>query len=81
MSEYEFGILYIKVKENVAEDTLSSKLRIFSLIPLKVDLKEKVLGKLLGDGWYIKVTSNIQNGKKFESKYDGYHIEEDGFLR
>ena len=80
MSEYDFGISYIKGKENVVEDTLSSRARIFSLIPLKVDLKDKVLGQLLGDGWYIKVTLYIQNGKKFELNYDGYHIEEDGFL-
>ena len=81
MHEYDFAILYIKGKENVVEDTLSSRARIFSLIPFKVDLKDKFLGQLLGDGWYIKVTLDIENGKKFESRYDGYHIEEDGFLR
>ena len=45
-----------------------------------MDLKEKVLGQLLGDGWYIKVTLDIKNGKKFDSKYSGYHIEEHGLL-
>ena len=80
MCEYDFAILYIKGKENVAEDTLSSKPRIFSLIPLKVDLKDDVLGQLLGDGWYIKVTLDIKNGKNFESKYGGYHIEEHELL-
>ena len=44
MHEYDFGISCIKGKENVVEDTLSSRARIFSLIPLKVDLKDKVLG-------------------------------------
>ena len=81
MSEYDFGISYIKGKENVVADALSRRPRIFSLIPLRVDLKEKVLEQLLGDGWYIKVTSDIQSGKKFESKYYGYRIEEDGLLR
>ena len=80
MSEYEFGISYIKGKENVGKYTLSSKQRIFSLIPLKVDLNEKVLGQLLGDGWYIKVTLDIQSGNKCDSKYHGYYIEEDGLL-
>ena len=80
MCEYDFGISYIKGKENVVEDTLSSRARIFSLIPLKVDLKDKVLEKLLGDGWYINVTLDIENGKQFESKYGGYHIEEHGLL-
>ena len=80
MSEYDFGISYIKGKENVVVDSLSRRLRIFSLIPLKVDLKERVLGQLLGENWYLKVTSTIQSGKKLESKYDGYHIEEDGLF-
>ena len=81
MSEYDFGISYIKGKENVVVDALSRRPRILSLIPLRVDLKEKVLEQLLGDGWYIKVTSDIQSGKKCESKYYGYHIEADGLLR
>ena len=81
MSEYDFGISYIKGNENVVETALSRRPRIFSLIPLKVDLKEKVLRQLLGDIWYIKVTSVLQSGKKLESKYDGYHIEEDGLLQ
>ena len=81
MSEYDFGISYIKGKENVVADALSQRPRIFFLIPLRVDLKEKVLEQLLGDSWYIKVTSDIQSGKKCESKYYGYHIEEDGLLR
>ena len=80
VSEYEFGISYIKGKENVVADALSQRPRIFSLIPLRVDLKEKVLEKLLGDGWYINVTLDIKNGKKFELKYGGYHIEEHELL-
>ena len=59
MSKYDFRISYIKGKENVVADALSRRSRIFSLIPLRVDFKEKVLEQLLGDGWYIKVTSDI----------------------
>ena len=40
-----------------------------------------MLEQLLGDGWYIKVTSNIQSGKNCESKYYGYHIKKYGLLR
>ena len=47
MSEYNFGISYIKGKENVVDDSLSIKPSIFSLIPLKVNLRERILGQLL----------------------------------
>jgi hypothetical protein len=59
MSEYDFGILYIKEKENVVADALSRRPRVFSLIPLKVNLREHVLTQLQGDSWYLEVTSNL----------------------
>jgi hypothetical protein len=59
MGEYDFGISYIKGKENVVVDTLSRRSWIFSLVSLKVDLRERVLGQLLGDSWYLKVTSAL----------------------
>jgi hypothetical protein len=59
MSEYDFGISYIKGKENVVMDALSRRPRVFSLVPLKVNLRERVLTQLLGDSWYLKVTSNL----------------------
>jgi hypothetical protein len=59
MSEYDFGILYIKGKENVVADALSRRPRVFSLIPLKVNLREHVLTQLQGESWYLEVTSNL----------------------
>jgi hypothetical protein len=59
MSEYAFCILYIKGKENVFIDALSRRPHIFSLVPLKVNLRELVLTQLQGDIWYLKVTSNL----------------------
>jgi len=40
-----------------------------------------VLGKLLGDSWYLKVTSSLQSGRELEPKYEGYSLEVDGLLR
>jgi hypothetical protein len=81
MSEYDFGISYIKGKENVVADALSRRPRVFSLIPLKVNLRERVLTQLQGDSWYLKVTSNLQSGRELDPKYEGYSLEVDGLLR
>jgi hypothetical protein len=47
----------------VVMDALSRRSRVFSLVPLKVNLRECVLMQLLGDNWYLKVTSNIESGR------------------
>ena len=81
MSDYDFGISYIKGNENVVTDALSRRLRVFSLVPLKVNLREHVCGQLLGDSWYLKVTSTLHSGRKLDPKYEGYILEADGLLR
>jgi hypothetical protein len=40
MSEYNFGISYIKGNENVVVDAVSKRPHIFSFVPLKVNLRE-----------------------------------------
>jgi hypothetical protein len=40
-----------------------------------------VLGKLLGDSWYLKVTLALQSGRKLDPKYEEYNLEVDGLLR
>jgi hypothetical protein len=64
MSEYDFGISYIKGKENMVADALRKRPCVFSLVPLKVNLRERVLMRLQGDSWYLEVTSNLQSGRK-----------------
>jgi hypothetical protein len=81
MSEYDFGISYIKGKENVVADALSRRPRIFSLVTLKINLRERVLEQLQGDSWYLKVTSNLQSGRQLVPKYEGYSLETDKLLR
>jgi hypothetical protein len=81
MSEYDFGISYIKGKENVVADALSRRPRVFSLVPLKVNLREHVLTQLQGDSWYLEVTSNLWSGRQLDPKYEGYSMEVDELLR
>jgi hypothetical protein len=81
MSEYDFGISYIKGKENVVADALSRRPCVFSLVPLKVNLREHVLTKLQGDSWYLEVTSNLQSERQLDPKYEGYNLEVDELLR
>jgi hypothetical protein len=81
MSEYDFGISYIKGKDNVVADALSRRPCVFSLVPLKVNMREHVLAQLHGDSWYLKVTSNLQSGRQLDPKYEGYSLEADGLLR
>jgi hypothetical protein len=65
----------------VVVDSLSRRPCVFSLVPLKFNLRERVLMQLLGDSWYLKVTSNLQSGMQLDLKYEGYSMEEDRLLR
>jgi hypothetical protein len=75
MSEYDFGISYIKGRENVVVDALSRRPCIFSLVTLKVNLREHVLTQLPGDSWHLKVTSNLHSGWQLVPMYEGYSLE------
>jgi hypothetical protein len=81
MSEYDFCISYIKGKEYVVVDALSRRPRIFSLVPLKVNLREHVLTQLQGDSWYLTITSNLERGRQLDPKYEGYSLEANRLLR
>jgi hypothetical protein len=43
LSEYDFEISYIKEKVNRVEDVLSRRPRIFLVMPLQTNLREKIL--------------------------------------
>eukprot|EP00253_Pinus_taeda_P013056 PITA_13056 len=81
LSEYDFGISYIKGKENVVADALSKRPQIFSLIPIKVDLRQRVLDQLIKDNWYLKVRASLEGNRVKESKFEGYVLEHDGILQ
>jgi len=81
MSEYDFEILYIKGTMNKVADALSRRPRIFSLVPLKTNLREKILKLQLEDEWYREVKTELENEVLKNPKYEGYVFEEDGLLR
>jgi hypothetical protein len=55
----------------VVANASSSRPRVFSLVPLKVNLRKHVLGRLLGDGWYLKVTSTLHSGRQLDPNFEG----------
>jgi hypothetical protein len=65
----------------VVVDALSRRPHIFSLVTLKVNLREHVLTQLPKYSWYLKVTSNLQSGRQLYPKYEGYILETDRLLR
>ena len=81
MSEYYFEISYIKGTMNKVADALSRRPRIFSLVPSKTNLWEKILKLQLEDEWYREVKTELENEVMKSPKYEGYVFEEDGLLR
>jgi hypothetical protein len=55
LSEYEFEITYIKGMVNRVADALSQRPRIFSVLPLQTNLREKILTLQHDDEWYKDV--------------------------
>lgn len=62
-------------------NALSRRPQIFSLIPIKVDLRQRVLEHLLRNNWYLKVKSDLNSKNVKESKFEGYELENDGIFR
>jgi hypothetical protein len=65
----------------VVTDALRRRPHVFSLVSLKVNLRQQVLGQLLGDSWHLKVTSTLHSGRKLDPKYERYILEKNGLLR
>ena len=76
MSEYDFEISYIKGTMNKVADALIQRPHIFSIVPLKTNLWEKILKLLLEDEWYREVKTELENEVMKIPKYEGYVVEE-----
>jgi hypothetical protein len=60
LSEYDFEITYIKGIVNQVADALSQRPRIFSVLPLQTNLREKILNLQCDDDWYKEVEGFIK---------------------
>jgi hypothetical protein len=81
LNEYDFEITYIKGTMNIVADALSQTPHIFSVIPLKTNLRETILALQLDDDWYKEVKDNTRRDTMMVPRYEGYSFENDGLLR
>jgi hypothetical protein len=61
--------------------TLSRRPHIFSVIPLKMNLRENILALQIDEDWYKNVKNNIRQDTMMVPMYEGYSLENDGLLR
>jgi hypothetical protein len=81
LSEYDFEIMYIKGTINRVADVLSRRPHIFSVIPLKMNLRENILALQIDDDWYKEVKDNIRQDTMMIPRYEGYSLDSDELLR
>jgi hypothetical protein len=65
---------------NRVADALSWRPHIFSMMLLKMNLRENILALQIGDDWYKDIKNNIGQDTMMVPKYEGYSLENDGFF-
>ena len=81
LSEYDFDITYIKGTLNKVADALSRRPQIFSVIPLKIDLRECILRAQDVDEWCKEVKVSLSGEGAKKNKVEGYSCDDDGMVR
>jgi hypothetical protein len=81
LSEYDFEITYKKGTVNRVADALSRRPRIFSMLPLQTNLREKILTLQRDDDWYKGVEDFIGQNTMMVPRYEGFTVDSDGLLR
>jgi len=61
-------------------DALIRRSRIFSVIPLKTNLREKLLELQMKDTWYQEVSKSLREDEMRVPKYEEYSLDNDGLL-
>jgi hypothetical protein len=81
LSEYDFEITYIKGIVNRVADALSQRPRIFLVLPLQKNLREKILTLQCNDDWYKEVEGFIGQNTMMVPRFEGFSFDSDGLLR
>jgi hypothetical protein len=82
LSEYEFDIKHIKVRENKVVGALSRRMHLMHATVVNMyhsDLKKRILDGLVTDQHYLQVKENLQQGY-VQQKIKEYEIKEDRLL-
>jgi hypothetical protein len=66
---------------NRVADALSRRPRIFSVLPLQTNLREKILTLQRDDDWYKEVEGFIGQNTMMVPRYEGFSFDSDGLLR
>ena len=61
-------------------DALSRRPRIFSVSPLKTNLREKLIDLQFKDTWYKEVSKSLREDEMRIPKYEEYSLDGDGLL-
>jgi hypothetical protein len=81
LREYNFEITYIKGTVNRVVDYLSWRPRILSVLPLQMNLREKILNLQREDDWYKEVEDFIGQNTMMVPRYEGFSFDSNGLLR
>jgi hypothetical protein len=81
ISEYDFKITYIKATVNRVDDALSWRPHIFLVMPLQMNLCEKILTLQCDDDCYKEVKDFIEQNTMMVPKFEGFTVDNDGLLR
>ena len=66
---------------NRVVDALNRRPQIFSMMPLKTNLREKLLDLQFKDTWYQEVRKSLREDEMRVPKYEEYSLDNDGLLR
>jgi hypothetical protein len=81
LSEYNFKITYIKGTVNEVVDALSWRPRIFLVLPLQTNLREKILTLQRDNDWYNEVEGFIRQNTLMVPRFEGFSFDSDDLLR